>query len=159
VAILAPHGEEYTIKNLFQGYVDREVLDQVPYELSKADIRGDASDVGVILERVELTERGGGIEYLRCSTRVREVNLGFSLCVVDSETGEVSNNSPGLETNGGVLVSPGESVSLGRTSGIVDADGNSVAGTFEGGAGLRLQTGAEVALLDSSGAAANIIPV
>ncbi len=78
MAILAPHGEEYTIKNLFQGYVDREVLDQVPYELSKADIRGDASDVGVILERVELTERGGGIEYLRCSTRVREVNLRAS---------------------------------------------------------------------------------
>jgi hypothetical protein len=63
VTMLAPHGEEYTIKNLFQGYVDREVLDQVPYELSKADVRGDESDVGVMLERVELTESGGGIEY------------------------------------------------------------------------------------------------
>jgi hypothetical protein len=64
-----------------------------------------------------------------------------------------------VETNGEVLVSPGESVSLGRTSGIGDADGNSVAGTFEGGGGLRVQTGAEVALLDSGGAAVNIIPV
>jgi len=58
VTVLAPQGEEYTIKNPFQGYVDREVLDQVPYELSKADVRGDASKVGVILERVELTESG-----------------------------------------------------------------------------------------------------
>ena len=55
--MLAPQGEEYTIKTLFQGYVvDREVLDQAPYELSKTDVRGDASDVGVILEKVELTE-------------------------------------------------------------------------------------------------------
>ena len=48
---------------------------------------------------------------------------------------------------------------LDRTSGIVDADGNSVAGTFKGSGGLRLQTGAEVDLLDSGGAVVNISPV
>jgi hypothetical protein len=41
----------------------------------------------------------------------------------------------------------------------VDADGNSVAGTFKGSGELRLQTGAEVDLLDSGGAVVNIIPV
>jgi hypothetical protein len=41
----------------------------------------------------------------------------------------------------------------------VDADGNSVAGTFKGSGGLRLQTGAEVDLLDSGGDIVNIIPV
>ena len=66
-------------------------------------------------------------------------------------------HSPGLEINGEVLANPGER--LDRTSGFVDADGNSVAGTFEGSGGLRLQTGAEVDLLDSGGAVVNIIPV
>ena len=158
VAMLAPRGDEYIIENLFQGYIDREVLDQALYDLSRADVRGDASDVDLTLEGIELTESGGGIEYFTVLNEGdEEINLqGYSLRVVDSETGEVNDNFPGAEINDDILVAPGESVSVGRAFGIVDADGNVVAGAFEGGGGLRLEPGDQVALLDGGGAVVSI---
>ena len=42
---------------------------------------------------------------------------------------------------------------------MVDADGERVAGTFEGGEALDLGPGDQVALLDSGGAVANTITV
>jgi hypothetical protein len=52
-------------------------------------------------------------------------------------------------------VEPGQSVSVGRVPDVVDADGERVAGTFEGGTALDLSPGDQVALLDPGGAVAS----
>jgi len=40
VVMLAPRGDEYLIKNRFQGYVERGVLDQALFDLTNVDVRG-----------------------------------------------------------------------------------------------------------------------
>jgi hypothetical protein len=157
VAMLAPSGEQYVITNLFQGYVPRPVLSQALFDLSAVQVETNTSDVDVVLEQIELTETGGGIEYFTVENGSRRpVNLqNFSLQVLDPETGEVNPDSPGITINEAVEVRPGQSVSIGRVPDVVDADGERVVTTFEGGEALELTPGDQVALLDSGGAVAS----
>ena len=157
VAMLAPSGEQYVITNLFQGYVPRPVLSQALFDLSAVQVESNTSDVDVVLEQIELTETGGGIEYFTVENSGRRpVNLqNFSLQVLDAETGEVNPDLPGVTINEAIEVEPRRSVSIGRVPGVVDADGERVVGTFEGGEALQLVPGDQVALLDSGGAVAS----
>jgi hypothetical protein len=161
VAMLAPSGDQYVITNLFQGYVPRPVLSQALFDLSAIQVEDNTSDIDVTLDQIELTETGGGIEYFTVQNRTRRpVDLqGFSLQVLDPETGEVNPDSPGITINESVKVEPRESVSIGRVPDVVDADGERVAATFEGGETLDLAPGDQVALLDSGGAVASTITV
>jgi hypothetical protein len=157
VAMLAPSGNRYVITNLYQGYVSPPVLSQALYDLSSVQVEDNTSDIDVVLEQVELTETGGGIEYVTVQNRSPQpVNLeGFSLRVLDPESAQVDPDSPGVIISDAARVEPQESVSIGRTPDVVDADGERVAGTFEGGAALDLGPGDQVALLDSGGAVAH----
>ena len=161
VAMLAPSGEQYVITNLYQGYTPQPVLSQALYDLSSVQVEDNTSDIDVELEQLELTESGGGIEYVTVRNRsTRPVNLqGFSLQVLDPETAQVDPDSPGVTISEAVEVQPGDNVSIGRVPDVVDADGERVAGTFEGGEALDLGPGDQVALLDSGGAVANTITV
>ncbi len=161
VAMLAPSGEGYVITNLFQGYVPQEVLNQALFDLSAIQVEDNTSDVDVEIAQIELTESGGGIEYVSVENRSRRpVDLeGFSLRVLDPETGEVSPDSPGVTINEPIEVEPRRGVSIGRVPDVVDADGERVVGTFEGGEALELAPGDQVALLDSGGAVASTLTV
>jgi hypothetical protein len=156
VAMLAPSGDQYVITNLFQGYVSDPVLRQALFDLSAIQVESNTSDIDVVLERIALTETGGGIEYFTVQNRSgRLVNLqNFSLRVLDPETAEVNPDAPEVTINEAVEVRPRQSVSIGRVPDVVDADGERVAGTFEGGEALDLGPGDQVALLDSGGAVA-----
>jgi hypothetical protein len=157
VAMLAPSGEQYVITNLFQGYVPQPVLSQALFDLSAVQVETNTSDIDVVLEQIELTETGGGIEYFTVENGSRRpVNLqNFSLQVLDPETGEVNPDAPGITINEAVEVRPQQSVSIGRVPDVVDADGERVVATFEGGEALELTPGDQVALLDPGGAVAS----
>lgn len=157
VAMLAPSGEEYVITNLYQGYVPPPVLSQALFDLAAIQVEDNTSDVDVIIEQIQPTDQGGGIEYVILQNRSRRlVNLqGFSLKVLDPETGDVDPDAPGVTINEDIEVEPGQSVSVGRVPDVVDADGERVAGTFEGGEALDLAPGDQVALLDPGGAVAS----
>ncbi len=161
VAMLAPSGEQYTITNLYQGYVERSVLDQALFDLTSVEVASNTSDTDLELETVELTESGGGVEYFTVTNNGDDrVNLkGFSLRVVDAESGEVTTDSPGVEVNEQTRVGSGKSASVGRVPDAVDANGRQVKGTFEGGEDLELQTGDTVALLDGGGAVVDTVAV
>jgi hypothetical protein len=161
VAMLAPSGDQYVITNLFQGYVPQPVLSQALFDLSAVQVETNTSDVDVVLGQIELTETGGGIEYFTVENRsTRTVNLqNFSLQVLDPETGEVNPDSPEITINEAVEVQPRQSVSIGRVPDVVDAGGERVIGTFEGGEALELTPGDQVALLDSGGAVASTYTV
>ena len=161
VATLAPQGDEYIIENLYQGYAPKTVLNQALFDLSSNDVEGNTSDVAVDLGRLELTKSGGGIEYFSVQNRGKSVvNLqGFSLRVLDPETGEVNPDSDGVLINDEIRIQPDEQVSVGRVPDVTDAEGNQVAGTFEGGTELGLAPGDQLALLDSGGAVASTITV
>jgi hypothetical protein len=154
VAMLAPRGEGYVIKNLFQGYVERGVLDQALFDLTNTDVRGNSSDVDVTLDRVELTQSGGGIEYFTVTNKGnREADLsGFALNVIDPETGDIRRGSRGVQINEGVMLAAGEKASIGRRTQIVDADGKEVVGTFANGESFTVKPGDQVAFLDGGGA-------
>lgn len=160
-ATLAPRGDEYVIENLYQGYVPQPVLNQALFDLTSNDVEGNTSDIDVVLGRIELTESGGGIEYFTVQNRTdRAVSLqGFSLRVLDPETGEVNPDSQGVQINEQVRVQPGEEVAVGRVPDVQTAEGEQVAGTFEGGGELGLSPGDQLALLDSGGAVASTITV
>jgi hypothetical protein len=161
VAMLAPSGDQYVITNLYQGYVPPPVLSQALYDLSSVKVEDNTSDIDVVVEQLELTESGGGLEYVNIHNRsTRPVNLqGFSMRVLDPETAQVNPDAPGVTITDRVVVQPGESLSVGRVPSVVDADGEKVAGTFEGGESLELSPGDQVALLDSGGAVASTITV
>jgi hypothetical protein len=161
IAMLAPSGEQYVITNLYQGYVSPPVLSQALYDLSSVKVEDNTSDVDVVLEQLDLTESGGGLEYVTIHNRsTRPVNLqGFSLRVLDPESAEVDPDAPGVTITDPIEVQPGQSVSIGRVPSVVDANGEKVAGTFEGGESLELSPGDQVALLDSGGAVASTITV
>ena len=161
VAMLAPSGDQYVITNLFQGYVPRTVLSQALFDLAAIQVEDNTSDIDVTLDQIELTETGSGIEYFTVQNRSRRtVDLqGFSLQVLDPETGEVNPDAPGITISESVKVQPRESVSIGRVPDVVDADGERVVGTFEGGEALELSPGDQVALLDSGGAVASTFTV
>jgi hypothetical protein len=161
VAMLAPSRDRYVITNLYQGYVSPPVLSQALYDLSSMQVEDNTSDIDVVIEQLELTETGGGIEYVTVQNRSpRPVDLqGFSLRVLDPETAQVDPESPGVTISDAVEVQPQQSVSVGRVPDVVDADGEQVAGTFEGGEALDLGPGDQVALLDSGGAVAHTFTV
>ena len=154
VAMLAPRGEGYVIKNLFQGYVERGVLDQALFDLTNTDVRGNSSDVDVILDRVELTQSGSGIEYFTLTNKGdRETDLsGFVLNVMDPESGDIRRGSRGVQINEGVRLAAREKASIGRRTQIVDADGKEVVGTFANGESFMVKSGDQVALFDGGGA-------
>lgn len=164
VATLAPEvGEDgdYVFENLYQGYVPERVLDQALFDLSALDVPANTSAVDVTVERVELTETGGGIEYFAVLNGGPDaVDLqGWSLRLVDPETGEVTPDSAGVVVGDPLEVPPDAVVSVGRTPDVTDADGNPVAGTFGGGAELDLSPGDQLALLDADGAVAATVTV
>jgi hypothetical protein len=115
----------------------------------------------VVIELIELTETGGGIEYVTVENRSQKpVDLqGFSLQVLDPETGDVDPDAPGVTISEDVEVEPRRSVSVGRVPDVVDAEGKRVAGTFEGGEALDLAPGDQIALLDPGGAVASTFTV
>jgi hypothetical protein len=161
IAMLAPRGEQYVIENLFQGYVEEGVLSQALFDLSNTDVQGNSSDVELELDQIELTESGGGIEYFTVTNNgeQRVVLEGFTLRVIDPETGEVSEDSEGVQVIEGIRVRPGRTVSVGRVPDITDADGRTVKGTFAGGEELGLEAGQQVAILDGGGAVVDTITV
>jgi hypothetical protein len=161
VAMLAPSGDKYVITNLFQGYVPRPVLNQALFDLSAVQVEDNTSDIDVVLQQIELTETGGGIEYFSVQNRSRRpVDLeGFSLKVLDPETAQVNPDAPGITIDESIKIQPRQSLSFGRAPDIVDADGERVAGTFVGGEALNLAPGDQVALLDSGGAVASTLTV
>lgn len=154
VATMAPSGDGYVILNRFHGYTPQPVLSQALFDLSSIEVADNSSDIDVTLETVELTDEGGGVEYFTVSNMGADpVDLqGFSLRVLDPETGEVTTDSPGVLVEDAIEVPPEDSVSVGRVPDVTDADGNVVAGTFGGGQRMDLQPGDQVALLDSGGA-------
>ncbi|MBA2694085.1 MAG: hypothetical protein H0U65_16595 [Rubrobacter sp.] len=156
VATMAPSGDGYVILNRLHGYTPQPVLSQILFDLSSIEVADNSSDTQVGVDAVELTESGGGIEYFVVSNAGENpVDLqGFSLRLFDPETGEVTNDSPGVMVEDSLEVPPGDSVSVGRVPDVTDADGNVVAGTFGGGQRLDLAPGDQVALLDSGGAVA-----
>ena len=161
VATLVPGDNEYIIDNLYQGYLPQPVLNQALFDLSSIDVEGNTSDIDVQLGRIALTETGGGIEYFTVQNQTdRAVSLqGFSLRILDPETGEVNLDSDGVLVNEEVRVQPGEEASIGRVPDVQNAEGEPVAGTFEGGDALDLAPGDQLALLDSGGAVASTITV
>ena len=161
VVTLAPSGDQYVIDNLFQGYTPRAVLSQALFDLSATEVESNTSDVDVQIEQLELTDSGGGLEYVTIANQSgQEVNLqGFSLRLLDPESGEVNPDSVGVQINGDVLIQPGESASVGRLPSVVDADGDRVEGVFEGGDALQIAPGDQLALIDSGGAVANTFTV
>ncbi len=161
IAMLAPREEEYVIENLFQGYVEQGVLDQALFDLSRTDVGGNSSDVAVDLEGLELTETGGGIEYITIANQGdEEIDLsGFTLSVQDPETGEIDGGGNGVEINELTRIGPRQVASIGRAPDVVDAEGRLVIGTFTNGASLTVQPGDQVALLDNGGAVVDTITV
>lgn len=153
VAMLAPQEDgQYVIENLFQGYIPRPVLNQALFDLASNDT-ANASEVDVTLEQVDLTSDGGGIDFFTVRNNTRQsVNLqNFSLKVLDPQNAEVDPAAPGAEIPEELRIPPGQTVSVGRVPDL-RADGQTVAGTFEGGQDLDLAPGDQVALLDADGA-------
>ena len=161
VAMLAPRGQGYVIENLFQGYVERGVLDQALFDLAASDVGGNSSDVEVLLDRVELTESGGGIEYITVINEGdAEADLsGFTLQVQDPETGDTGDSGGRVEIDANVRLDPGQEASVGRQPQVTDADGREVIGTFSNGESLTLRAGDQVALLDNGGAVVDTITI
>ena len=167
VATLAPAEEGYEIQNLYQGYTPREVLSQALFDLTAANVSSNTSDIDVTIEQLELTDEGGGLEYVTIRNRGAEaVNLvGFGFNVLDLETGEVNPDTEGLlisdgeDGGGGVQLEAGQEIAVGRAPDVVDQDGERVVGTFAGGEALDLAPGDQVALLDSGGAVADTFVV
>ena len=160
VAMLAPNGDEYAITNLYQGYVPEPVLSQALFDLAAVQVDDNTSDVNVRLDQVQ-TNDGGGIEYFTVTNSGEQpVNLsGFELRVLDPENADVDPDLPGVTVGSDVTVDPGETVSIGRVPDVKNDKGETVAGTFEGGAELNLAPGDQVALLDAGGAVASTVTV
>jgi hypothetical protein len=161
VAMLAPRGDQYVIENLFQGYVERGVLNQALFDLTRNDTGGNSSDTDVSLDRIELTESGGGIEYVTVTNQGdQEADLtGFTLHAQDPDTGEIDDSGGGVQIGDSVRLDPGEQASIGRDSGAVDADGREVVGTFSNADAVTLKAGDQVALLDNGGAVVDTITI
>lgn len=163
LATLAPQDGGYIIENLFQGYLPRPVVKQALFDLSVAgDTQGNTSDVDVIIESFDLTEDGAGLEYVSIENNTnRAVDLqGFTLRVLDLETGEVDPGAGEVSINDEVSVPAKRSRSVGREDDVVDSEGDEVEGVFEvSDGGLDLTPGDQLALLDSGGAIASTITI
>lgn len=162
VAMLAPTSEgEYVITNLFQGYTPQPVLSQALFDLAAVEVQDNTSDVDVVLETLEVTDEGGGIEFFSVQNRTgRSVNLqGYTLRVLSPEDAQVDPDAPEVTISSDVRIAPQESASVGRVPDVVDAGGDQVSGTFEGGTNLDLAPGDQVALLDPGGAVASTLTI
>lgn len=161
IAMMAPREEGYVIENLFQGYVEQGVLDQALFDLSRTEVGGNSSDVALDLEGLELTETGGGIEYITIANQGdEEIDLsGFTLSVQDPATGEIDAGGDGVEIDEGARIGPRQVVSIGSAPDVVDAEGRLVIGTFTNGESLTVQPGDQVALVDNGGAVVDTITV
>jgi hypothetical protein len=162
VAMLAPTSEgEYVITNLFQGYTPQPVLSQALFDLAAVEVEDNTSDVDVVIETVDITDGGGGIEFFSVQNRTeRPVNLqGYTLRVLSPEDAQVDPDAPQVTISSDVRISPRASASVGRVPDVVDADGDQVSGTFEGGTNLDLAPGDQVALLDPGGAVASTLTI
>jgi hypothetical protein len=158
VAMLAPTSDgQYVITNLFQGYTPQAVLSQALFDLAAVEVEDNTSDVDVVIETVDLTDSGGGIEFFSVQNRTEgTVNLqGYTLRVLSPEDAQVDPDAPQVTVSSDVKIPPQTSASVGRVPDVVDADGEQVAGTFEGGTNLDLAPGDQVALLDPGGAVAS----
>jgi hypothetical protein len=157
VAMLAPSGEGYVVTNLFQGYTPEPVLSQALFDLAAVEVEDNTSGVDVRIENVDLTDSGGGIEFFSVQNPTeRPVNLkGFTLRVLSPENAQVDPDAPRVTINTDVRIPSQGSASVGRVPDVVDADGERVGGTFEGGTNLDLAPGDQVALLDPGGAVAS----
>ena len=162
VAMLAPTSDgRYVITNLFQGYTPQAVLSQALFDLAAVEVEDNTSDVDVVVETVELTDDGGGIEFFSVQNRTeRTVNLqGYTLRVLSPEDAQVDPDAPQVTVNSDIRIPPQASASVGRVPDVVDADGEQVMGTFEGGTALDLAPGDQVALLDPGGAVASTVTI
>ena len=163
LATLAPQDAGYSIENLFQGYIPRPVVKQALFDLSSAgDAQGNTSDVDVVIDQFELTEDGAGLDYVSIENNTTDsVSLeGFTLRVLDPETGEVDPGAGEASINDNVRIPAKRSRSVGREDTVVDSDGNEVEGVFEQPeGGLDLAPGDQLALLDSGGAIAFTITI
>ena len=112
VTMLAPRGKGYIVENLFQGYVERGVLEQALFDLVASDVGGNSSDVEVLLDPIEPTESGGDVEYFTVNNEGdAEADLsGFTLLVQDPETGDTGDCSGRIEIGSDVSLAPGTSV-------------------------------------------------
>jgi hypothetical protein len=156
--MLAPTSDgQYVITNLFQGYTPQAVLSQALFDLAAVEVEDNTSDVDVVIETVDLTDSGGGIEFFSVQNRTEgTVNLqGYTLRVLSPEDAQVDPDAPQVTVSSDVRIPPQGSASVGRVPDVVDADGEQVAGTFEGGTNLDLAPGDQVALLDPGGAVAS----
>jgi hypothetical protein len=106
IAMLAPSGDEYVITNLFEGYVPRPVLSQALFDLAAVQVEDNTSDANVALDQVQMTDKGGGIEYFTVQNRgTKSVNLqGFTLRVLDPETAQVTPGAPGVTIDSDIRV-------------------------------------------------------
>jgi len=161
IAMMAPREEGYVIENVFQGYVEQGVLDQALFDLSRTDVGGNSSDIALDLEGLELTETGGGIEYVTIANQGdEEIDLsGFTLSVQNPATGEIDAGGDGVEIDEGAVVGPRQVVSLGSAPEVVDSEGRQVIGTFTNSESLTVQPGDQVALVDNGGAVVDTITV
>lgn len=161
IVMLSPQpeseGDDYVIENLFQGYVERGVLDQALFDLTDVPVEEDVSTLNLALGGIELTEGGGGgLEYFTVTNGGQQpVDLqGFSLARVDPETGEVAEGSGTARIGAQLQVPPQGTVSIGRAANLVDGDGNRMGGVFESAGQLTLTPQDTVALLSPNGAVA-----
>lgn len=154
VATMAPSGDGFLILNRFEGYTPPTVLSQALYDLSRIQVEDNSSDVILELNSVRLTDTGGGFEYFTVSnpSETRIDLQGFSLRVIDAETGEVTTDSPGVSVEEPLEVPTDGTVSVGRVPDAATDEGEQVDGVFGGGQRLDLTAGDQVALLDSGGA-------
>jgi hypothetical protein len=161
VAMLAPRGDRYVIENLFQGYVERGVLNQALFDPTRNDTGGNSSDIDVGLDRVELAESEGGTEYFTVTNQGdEEADLtGFTLQVQDPDTGEVDDSGGGVQISDAVRLAPGKQASIGSDAEVIDADGREIAGVFSNGDSLTLRAGDQVSLLDNGGAVVDTISI
>lgn len=155
VATLAPRGEQYYVENVFQGYVERGVLDQALFDLTSIDVQGNTSDADIVIEQISL-DQAGGVEFFTITNRSdQDIDLqGFSLRISDPETGNATPDSDGVQINEELRVQSGSTVSVGAGPDVTDDDGDRVDGTFQDGEALSLQPQDQLVLLDPGGAVA-----
>ena len=115
----------------------------------------------MLLDRVELTESGGAIEYITVINEGdAEADLsGFTLQVQDRETGDANDSGGRVESHANMRLDPGAQASVGRHLRVKDADGREVIGTFSKGESLTLRAKDQVALLDNGGAVVDTITI
>ena len=83
-------------------------MEQALFDLVASDVGGNSSDVEVLIDPVELTESGGGVEYFTVNNEGdAEADLsGFTLQVQDPETGDTGDCLGRIEIGSDVRLAP-----------------------------------------------------